>query len=153
MNRFGMTLLALNLLLTALLTAGPAFSAPAPAGFDAVLGHYEAVRKALLADTVAGIPNHAAAIGKLAKDAPADLAPKIALAATRLAAAKDLKAARDAFYELSKPMVRWQEAASSKGHMVAYCSMSKRSWVQPKGEIGNPYYGKAMPTCGEVVSK
>jgi hypothetical protein len=146
-----MTLLALTLLLTAV----PVFSAPAPApaGFDAVLGHYEAVRKALLADTVAGIPNHAAAIGKLAKGAPADLAPKIAEAATRLAAAKNLEAARDAFYELSKPMVRWREVAGSKANVVAYCSMSKRSWLQPKGEIGNPYYGKSMATCGEVVSK
>jgi hypothetical protein len=141
------------LILALLLTAGPAFSAPAPSGFDAVLGHYETVRKILIADTVAGISEHAAAIGKLAKGAPADLAPKIAEAATRLAAAKDLKVARDAFYELSKPMVRWREVAGSKKHVVAYCSMTKRSWLQPKGEIGNPYYGKSMAKCGEVVSK
>lgn len=149
MKRFGLSLLALALLLT----AGPAFSAPAPTGFDAVLGHYEAVRKALLADTVTGIPGHAAEIAKLAKGAPADLAPLIAGAAQKLSAAKDLKTARDAFYELSKPMVRWREAAGSKENVVAYCSMSKRSWLQPKGEIGNPYYGKSMATCGEVVSK
>jgi hypothetical protein len=149
MNRIGMTLLALALLLT----AGPAFSTPAPSGFDAALGHYEAVRKALLNDTVAGIPGHAAALGKLAKGAPADLAPKIAGAAQKLSSAKDLKTARDAFYELSKPMVRWREAAGSQTHVVAFCPMSKRSWLQPKGEIGNPYYGKSMATCGEVVSK
>ena len=149
MKRFGMTLLALALLLT----AGPAFSAPAPTGFDAVLGHYETIRKALINDTMAGIPAHAAEIAKLAKSAPADLAPRIASAAKKLSATKDLKTARDAFYELSKPMVRWREAAGSKAHVVAYCSMSKRSWIQPKGEIGNPYYGKAMATCGEVVSK
>lgn len=151
MKRFGTTLLTLALLLT----AGPLFSAPAPApaGFDAVLGHYEAVRKALLADTVAGIPAHAAEITRLAKSAPADLAPQIAEAARKLSVAKDLQTARDAFYELSKPMVRWREAAGSKSNVVAYCSMSKRSWLQPKGEIGNPYYGKSMATCGEVVSK
>ncbi|HEX3128647.1 MAG TPA: hypothetical protein VH394_15045 [Thermoanaerobaculia bacterium] len=149
MNRIGMTLLALALLLT----AGPAFSAPAPAGFDAVLGHYETIRKALINDAMAGIPGHAAEIAKLAKGAPADLAPQIAGAAKKLTAAKDLKTARDAFYELSKPMVRWREAADSKEHVMAYCSMSKRLWIQPKGEIGNPYYGKSMATCGEVVSK
>ncbi len=149
MNRMGTTLMILALLLT----AGPAFSAPAPSGFDAVLGHYEAVRKALLSDTVAGIPGHAAEIAKLAKSAPADLAPQISGAAQKLSAAKDLKTARDAFYELSKPMVRWREAARSKANVVAFCSMTKRSWIQPKGEIGNPYYGKAMATCGEVVSK
>jgi hypothetical protein len=145
MKRFGLSLLAL------LLMAGAAF--PAPSGYDAVLDHYEAVRQALLADTVAGIPAHAQAIGKLAKSAPADLAPQIAKAASRLAAARDLTAARDAFYELSKPVVRWREAVGGKGHVVAYCSMSKRSWVQPKGEIGNPYYGKSMARCGEVVSR
>lgn len=149
MNRIGTTLMILALLLT----AGPAFSAPAPSGFDAVLGHYEMTRKALVSDTVAGIPGHAAEIAKLAKSAPADLAPQIAEAAKKLSAAKDLKTARDAFYELSKPMVRWREAAGSKAHVVAYCSMTKRSWLQPKGEIGNPYYGKSMATCGEVVSK
>lgn len=147
MKRFGMSFLAL------LLMAGPVLSAPAASGFDAVLGHYEAVRKALLADTVAGIPAHAQAIGKLAKSAPAGLAPQIAEAASRLAAARDLTAARNAFYELSKPMVRWHEAAGAKGHVVAYCSMSKRSWLQPRGEIGNPYYGKSMARCGEVVSR
>lgn len=149
MNRLGTTLMILALLLT----AGPAFSTPAPAGFDAVLGHYEMTRKALVSDTVAGILDHAAAIQKLAKSAPADLAPQIAEAAKKLSAAKDLNTARDAFYELSKPMVRWREAAGSKANVVAYCSMTKRSWLQPKGEIGNPYYGKSMATCGEVVSK
>jgi hypothetical protein len=139
--------------LALLLMAGAAFAAPAPSGFDAVLGHYEAVRKALLADTVAGIPAHAQAIGKLAKSAPAGLAPQIAAASSRLASARDLTAARNAFYELSKPMVRWRETAGGKGHVVTYCSMSKRSWLQPKGEIGNPYSGKSMARCGEVVSK
>ena len=152
MNRIGTTLMILALLLT----AGAAFSAPSPSGFDAMLGHYEVVRKALTADTVAGIPDHAAAIQKLAKGAPADLAPQIAEAARKLSAAKDLTTARDAFYELSKPMVRWREAAGGTGsreHVVAYCPMSKRSWLQPKGEIGNPYYGRSRATCGEVVSK
>lgn len=150
MKRFGMSFLAL------LLMAGAAFAAPAPSGFDAVLGHYEVVRQILLKDTVAGIPAHAQAIGKLAKSAPAGLAPQIAAAASRLAAARDLTAARNAFYELSKPMVRWREASGSIGgrsHVVAYCTMSRRSWLQPKGEIGNPYYGKSMARCGEVVSK
>ncbi|MFL6290240.1 MAG: hypothetical protein ACJ759_05025 [Thermoanaerobaculia bacterium] len=91
MKRFGMSFLAL------LLMAGAAFAAPAPSGFDAVLGHYEVVRQILLKDTVAGIPAHAQAIGKLAKSAPAGLAPQIAAAASRLAAARDLTAARNAF--------------------------------------------------------
>jgi len=142
------------LILGFLLLASPVFSSPAPATkFDAVLGHYEAVRQALLADSMAGIPPHAAAIAKLGKDAPADLVPLITTAASKLGAAKDLKTAREAFAELSKPLVRWREAVGGKGTIVAFCSMTKKSWLQPKGEIGNPYYGKSMSRCGEVVSK
>jgi hypothetical protein len=150
MKHNGFFLLALFLLT---LVVAPAFAAPAPGGFDGILGHYEAVRTALLADRTAGVPDHAKAIAGLSKSAPADLGPQIAAAAFKLAAAKDLNAARDAFYELSKPLVRWREAAGSKRHVVAFCPMKKRSWLQPKGEIGNPYYGKSMPRCGEVVSK
>ena len=43
--------------------------------------------------------------------------------------------------------------AFGKSTVVAWCSMSKKSWLQPAGEIGNPYYGKEMPRCGEVVGK
>jgi hypothetical protein len=29
--------------------------------------------------------------------------------------------------------------------------MAKHSWLQPKGEVNNPYYAdEAMRTCGEV---
>ena len=34
---------------------------------------------------------------------------------------------------------------------VVYCSMAKHSWLQPKGEVSNPYYAdEAMRTCGEI---
>lgn len=134
--------------------AAPVLSAPAStAKFDEVLGHYEAVRQALLSDSMTGVPAHAAAIDKLGKDAPDALRKQISAAASKLAAAKDLNAAREAFYTLSQPMVRWRDAVGGKGTIVAFCSMTKKSWLQPKGEIGNPYYGKSMPRCGEVVSR
>lgn len=155
MNRQRTFVLALALAFLAG-SAGPASAAPAapaPSGLDQVLDHYEAVRKALLVDSTAGVAGHAAAIRKLAAAAPADLQKEIAAAAGKLAAAKGLEPAREAFYELSRPLVRWREAAGSKRTVVAYCSMTKKSWLQPAGEIGNPYYGKEMPRCGEVVSK
>jgi hypothetical protein len=31
--------------------------------------------------------------------------------------------------------------------------MAQQVWLQPKGEIGNPYYGQSMARCGEVVSE
>lgn len=142
--------LTLALILLAL-GAGPVLSAPPAGGFETVLPHYEAVRKALVADSLKGVAGHAEAIRRQAPKN--ELGREIAKAAGRLAAAKDLETARGAFYDLSKPMVRWREASGKKDSIVAFCSMAKRSWLQPKGAIGNPYYGKSMATCGEVVSK
>jgi hypothetical protein len=143
--------LALVLLAGAAVPALAAPPAPAAGGFNAVLPHYEAVRKELLADSLKGVATHAE---EIRKRAPQDaLGKEIAAAAGQLAAAKDLQTARDAFHALSEPMVRWHETAGGKETVVAYCPMAKRSWLQPKGEIGNPYYGPSMATRGTVVSK
>jgi hypothetical protein len=72
-------------------------------------------------------------------------------AADLIAGAKTLDAARDGLYALSKPLVRWRQGVADGGRpAVAYCPMHKRSWLQPDGEIGNPYGG--MPRCGSIVS-
>ena len=146
-------------------------SAAAVDDLSKVLGHYEAVRQALLADRTAGVAEHAAGIEKAARDLAAGftderagvpaakaadtrvLLPEVATAANRLAVAKDLTAARAAFGDLSRPLVRWREMASGPRPMVVYCSMAKKPWLQPEGELGNPYYGQEMARCGEVVSK
>jgi len=75
------------------------------------------------------------------------------IAALRRAGAHDLAATRTAFGELSKPMVRYREMVSGDRPMVVYCPMAKKPWLQPKGEIGNPYFGQSMATCGTIVSK
>jgi Protein of unknown function (DUF3347) len=156
----------------ALLASGATRAAAAPADDLAlVLGHYEAVRQALLADRTAGVAGHAAAIEKAAKDLNAHftaqraripaprqadtkaLLPQIVAAAARLAAAKNLDTARTAFGDLSKPLVRWRDMAAGPRPVVVYCSMIKKAWLQPAGKIGNPYYGQEMPDCGEIVSK
>ena len=36
---------------------------------------------------------------------------------------------------------------------VAFCSMAQKVWLQPSGEIGNPYYGQSMAWCGKFVSQ
>jgi hypothetical protein len=148
-------------------------AAPAAPGLDGVLAAYESVRLALLADTLDGVP---AAARRLATDAAAlrgaltpaaagvpaakladveALLPEVEKAAAALAAATSLTAGRDAFYALSKPLVRWRAVggtpATGAWPVVAFCSMAQRSWLQPKGEIGNPYYGQSMATCGELV--
>jgi hypothetical protein len=83
------------------------------------------------------------------------LLPGMIEAARRLAQAPDLQSARDAFYDLSKPMVRYHAMLGEKAGTVAvYCSMARRSWLQPAAsDIGNPYHGQAMARCGEVVGE
>lgn len=165
------TLLALAASLAPGYAATAADEAPAPApatAFQSLLEPYEGARRALVGDRLeearesggelaralegisgeltaeqAGVPAEKAAEVRA-------LLPELETAAAALAGAGDLAAARDAFYELSKPLVRWRQAAGD-GPNVAYCPMAKRSWLQPGDEIGNPYYGSAMATCGSLV--
>jgi hypothetical protein len=156
-----------------LAAVAPATATPTPPAdrFQSTLTHYETVRVALVADrwdapanaaakkleaeltALAAAPTaEAAAVpsGKLAD--VKGLLPEIRAAAGKLVAATDLRTARDAFYEVSKPLVRWQAATGRQAPVVAYCSMAKRSWLQPSPQpIGNPYYGKQMERCGEIM--
>jgi hypothetical protein len=147
-----------------------ATTAEEPNAFREILGHYEAIRLSLLNDATTDVAEHAKAIESrmdtLAKDfdagdagVPAEksaeceaLLPEISSAAARLAAAEDLDEAREALFELSKPMGRYRKLAGTEGSMVVFCPMAKKAWIQPHGEIGNPYLGQEMPTCGEVIA-
>jgi hypothetical protein len=141
-----------------------------PSSFDLVLQHYEPVRQALIADSLDGVAERGRAIAKELRTLQADFShqragashevamvvreklPAMITAVRDLAEADSLEAARDAFYRLSVPMVRWQEGvAEGSRPAVTYCPMYKRSWLQPGEEIGNPYGG--MPRCGTIVSR
>ena len=145
-----------------LLTLAAAAGASSSATFDEILKPYEAVRLALLEDTVDGVGERAAAIRKEAEaaadaDSTADdvrpLLEKIAGFAGDLAEASDLETARGAFYEISKMLVQYRSKVSGDDlPVVMYCPMAKKSWLQLAGEVGNPYHGQSMPRCGNVVS-
>lgn len=137
--------------------------------FPQIMRHYEAVRLALLSDSLEGVADHGhkirgivdhlsehwnrerAGVSAEKADEAQALLPPISAAATQLAKAEDLDAARSALYSLSTPLVRYRKMVTGELPIVAYCPMVKRSWLQPKGDIGNPYYGQSMPSCGEVV--
>jgi hypothetical protein len=157
--------------LTAAILTLPARATSTSEGFQNVLEPYEAVRRALVHDdlAVAKAPAEAleSAIQRIRENPTASAAgvpseklgeieallPELEEAAGELANATELQPARDAFYALSKALVRWRQAAG-EGPAVVYCAMKKRSWLQSdENEIGNPYYGQDMPSCGEVVSK
>ncbi len=51
----------------------------------------------------------------------------------------------DNFYLLAKVV-----KLSTKPIYYDYCTMKKHYWLSSKSPIKNPYYGRAMPTCGEL---
>lgn len=152
------------------LIVGFSISAEQPSSFEVVLEHYEPIRLALLEDSMEGVSINGTAIanelrhlqGKFSDQrvgASAEVAktvqeylPAMIAAADAMAKATSLEPARSAFYDLSKPLVRWREGvAEGSRPSVAYCPMYKKSWLQPGQKIGNPYGG--MPGCGKIVSK
>ena len=172
--RRGLQSLAFLLVLVLVILGAPA-AAEESSAFDRILASYEPIRLALVQDTVDGIEAPArdilVAIESLSSDYGAenagvdaehaatveDLLGDLAVAAEALVAAGDLTSARDAFYDLSKPLVRYRAAIVASGRaegslpVVAFCSMARRSWLQPAGTIGNPYHGQTMAECGEIV--
>lgn len=153
----------------AFVTCAPAWAGH-PSSFDAVIEHYEPIRLALIEDSTEGVTENGKAIAAELKALQADFShervgathevmmvvkeklPSMIAAAEALAEATSLEAARDAFYELSVSLVRWQEGLPEGDRpSVAYCPMHKRSWLQSGEKIGNPYGG--MPGCGTIVSK
>lgn len=162
-----------KILLSAIVIGLAVAAAPAAQAstFDRVIEHYEPIRLALLEDSMDGVAEHGRAIAaeleRLAADFSADRAgasaevapvireklPEMLAAAQALVSASSLEPARDAFYELTKPLVRWREGVPPHNARpsVGYCPMYKRSWLQPGEEIGNPYGG--MPRCGSIVAK
>jgi hypothetical protein len=148
-----------------------AASADERSTFDLMAEHYEAIRVALLHDHTDGVGEHARAIVTAARllsvkfdpayagveeNSTADclaLLPEIAKTATEVGSARDIGSVRAAFGELTKPMVRYREMASGDRPVVVFCSMEKKAWLQPEGEIGNPYLGQSMAKCGDIVSQ
>ena len=117
----------------------------------AIIASYMDIHTHLFTDKMDGVKPAAAAIAVQASSMGAGGAA-MAAAAKRMEAAADLKAARDAFGALSDAVIAagkaegWKDVPDVK---VAYCPMVNKSWLQKDGSIRNPYYGPAMPTCGE----
>ena len=56
--------------------------------------------------------------------------------------------ARAEFSKLSEHAIKL--ASGQKGYYVVNCPMVQKDWVQPAGQISNPYAGQSMPTCGAI---
>lgn len=112
-----------------------------------VFDRYDATRLALVKGNLKEAQTHATALAAAAKDDA-----KIAARAKDVAGSKDLAKARDAFGALSDEMIRIRTASGAPKRAVYYCSMLKKSWLQKKGEVGNPY-AAGMEKCGELKAE
>jgi hypothetical protein len=109
---------------------------------------YDAVRLALVNQS---LPEAKARANDLALMARVEDHEAIASRADGVAQAPDVERARHAFAELTDAMLAYRDTAREEPKpVVAYCSMAKRSWLQPKGKIGNPYLDASMRECGQI---
>jgi hypothetical protein len=125
------------------LLALPLFASPA------LFTRYEAVRQSLLKGSFAEVQKNAAALATEAKTAKR---AEVAAKADAVARSADLAAARTAFGPLSDEMVKVRETAKGDRPAVYFCPMVRKTWLQPKGEVGNPY-DAAMAKCGMLKSE
>jgi hypothetical protein len=115
---------------------------------DHIFISYEEARQALLKQSLRDLKTAATHISVAAHSADQH---KIAELAADLEKAADITTARAGFAKLSDEVIKYRETrCCGDKPVVVYCSMEKKSWLQPGGEIGNPYVTAAMRKCGEV---
>ncbi len=130
-------------------------AAAKPAGF---LAAYYQIKDALVAGN-AELASQKAAEFKTslaaAEAASVNEASKSALtkSAAEIAGSKNIQGQREAFATLSTAMLAVAKAGkiSAEPVYLQYCPMKKSSWLSSEKAVKNPYYGKAMLTCGKVT--
>ena len=116
-----------------------------------MLDPYFRIQSSLSDDKTDGVKADAAAIATAARSMGESGAP-IAKAADALATADSLVTARTAFSQLSDAVIALSESTKAETDdsvHAMYCPMAKKQWLQKGDKVSNPYYGKAMLTCGE----
>ena len=115
------------------------------------LEQYEMVRAGLAADDLAAAKNGATNLVTAVQEEFAGSKPMID-AAEQLAASESLDDARAAFGLVSGEVIKVVQG--QPGLFVMNCPMVKNgTWVQTTSKIANPYMGKKMLECGEIVKK
>lgn len=115
-----------------------------------IIDPYLKIQSALADDSTEGIRANA---GDIATAATALGAPavKIDTAAVQVASAGTLEDARAKFGVLSESIDAYMsglQLTPPEGVKVAFCPMAAKPWLQEGSSISNPYYGKAMLSCG-----
>jgi len=115
-----------------------------------IVDPYLKIQSALADDSMDGVTQNAGNIATAASGLGSP-AMKIDMAAAQLTSAGDIADAREKFGRLSEAIDAYMtglKLTPPEGVRVAVCPMVKKPWMQEGAAISNPYYGKAMPTCG-----
>jgi hypothetical protein len=64
---------------------------------------------------------------------------------------KNIDELRSSFKALSEVYIANGAKDELKNVEKATCPMAKAKWLQRKGDLKNPYYGKSMLECGEKI--
>ena len=130
-----------------------------------ILANYYAVKNALIADdgktanvqagelvkTLATVP-----MAKMTEEQHKvfmDLSDKIKSNAEQISKNTDVKKQRGYFNDLSNDVFALVKGLKANTNPVyqQYCPMKKAYWLSDNAAVKNPYYGKAMLTCGKVT--
>jgi hypothetical protein len=129
---------------------------------EKLLPAYEAIHLALVnADAPAAAEKadlmvRAAATIQL-PEAKADMAKatlaRLIINAKKISTTGDLAVQRAYFAALSQDLYTLAKTISLSARPIyqAYCQMKKAYWLSQARAISNPYYGKAMLTCGNIT--
>ena len=81
------------------------------------------------------------------------LSDKIKFDAEHISETKEVKHQRDHFNDLSNNIFALVKGLKANTNPVyqQYCPMKKAYWLSDNAAVKNPYYGKAMLTCGKVT--
>jgi tetratricopeptide (TPR) repeat protein len=81
------------------------------------------------------------------------LSEKVKSDAQHISGTKDVKNQREHFNDLSNNFFAMMKGLNANEQPVyqQYCPMAKGYWLSDNSAVKNPYYGKAMLTCGKVT--
>ena len=143
----------------------PKLDVDVQASLSKMLTNYYGVKNALIADDGKTANSQAGEFVKMLASVPMakmnaeqhrifmDLSEKVKLDAQNISETKDVKNQRERFNDLSNNFFTMLKGLNANEQPVyqQYCPMAKGYWLSDNSAVKNPYYGKAMLTCGKVT--
>ena len=143
----------------------PKLDVDVQASLSKMLNNYYGVKNALIADDGKTANSQAGEFVKMLASVPMakmtaeqhrifmGLSGKVKLDAQNISETKDVKNQRERFNDLSNNFFTMLKGLNANEQPVyqQYCPMAKGYWLSDNSAVKNPYYGKAMLTCGKVT--